>query len=343
MGTLQFFEDIVHICSYLSALYVSVHGEVSPPFFDMILFAYAFLLSFKSLALETTTCCFFFQQNCVVFLQLDLVVAVHLVFGAFYLNLLARVFFGCLALLVFCMWFTGVSVVFARLCLFSAVSVLLFLLIACMLLHHDSALLVSYGFSALSTNLLTVMTPCVINLWCLCFCCILACCRIPMSLLPLKLAIFAISCFDCFETSFSWWLHLVFWCCWSVASCGEFLQSAAIFCLLAVIAWVCCWRCCRSSWLWFSWRWVDSEGWKWGDEKREKEGVRKRRVKFNKAELVDVMVSKACHSANSPPVSFTHPWPRLVMYNPCSLQKTLGIRGISALRMLSKKRKCSSR
>lgn len=54
------------------------------------------------------------------------------------------------------------------------------------------------------------------------------------------------------------------------------------------------------------------------NEKRE----RAKCVKFNKAELVDVMVSKACHSANSPPVSFTHPWPRLVMYSPVLSAKT---------------------
>jgi len=87
----------------------------------------------------------------------------------------------------------------------------------------------------------------------------------------------------------------------------------------------------------------EKEEMRYKKRKRDEEEKGTRRVKFNKAELVDVMVSKACHSANSPPVSFTHPWPRLVMYNPCSLQKTLGIRGISALRMLSKKRKCSSR
>jgi len=38
-------------------------------------------------------------------------------------------------------------------------------------------------------------------------------------------------------------------------------------------------------------------------------------MKFKKAELVDVMVSKACHSA-IPRSSFTHPWPWLVMYSP---------------------------
>jgi len=96
MDTLQFFEDIVHIYSYLYTLHASVHGEVSSPFLDMILPAYASLLSSNHWLWEKTTCRFF-QQNCLLFLQLDLVVVVHLAFAVFYLSLLARVFLGCSA------------------------------------------------------------------------------------------------------------------------------------------------------------------------------------------------------------------------------------------------------